>query len=152
VSFRLEKTMSVIFTAGNAPIVSTLDQERLVPLIEGLYRREHSIHMAAGTVLRRLRTAHSLPPAAIPANLVTMNSTVVLVQGEGGEKREVTLVYPEDHDPAEGCWSVLSPLGAALFGLRVGDALHLDLEGWQEGRWQVAEMPFQPESRGWLSM
>lgn len=132
-------------------IISTLDQERLVELIERLYLRDQSIHVSAGAVLRRLRTASPVPPEAIPADLVTMNSTVQLQEVDGEGRREVTLVYPEDHDPEESCWSVLSPLGAALFGLRVGDIVRLEVEGWQ-GRWNVAALPFQPEARGWLTM
>jgi regulator of nucleoside diphosphate kinase len=133
-------------------IISALDQERLVPLIERMYLRDHSIHVSAGAVLRRLRAASPVPPEAIPPTLVTMNSTVVLHNIDSGERREATLVYPEDHDPSEGCWSVLCPLGAAIFGVQVGDPVVLEVEGWSVGRWVLAELAFQPEARGWLTM
>lgn len=141
-----------ISPAPGALIISALDQERLVGLIERLYLRDQSIHVSAGTVLRRLRAANPVPPEAIPPNLVTMNSTVVLSDADSGCRREVTLVYPEDHDPEEGCWSVLCPLGSAIFGLRVGDPVRLEMDGWSEGRWIIADLPFQPEARGWLTM
>lgn len=128
--------------------VSALDEERLTPLIERIYADGNELNAAASMVLRRLRTSRRLTPDAIPADLVTMNSTIRLESPDTGESREVTLVYPEDHDPQESCWSVLSPLGAALFGLRIGAVATLP----DGARWTVAAIPFQPEARGWLTM
>jgi regulator of nucleoside diphosphate kinase len=49
-----------------------------------------------------------------------MNSTVVF-EDQQGVRHEVDLVYPEEAAP--GRLSVLSPMGAALLGLSVGDSI-----------------------------
>lgn len=41
-----------------------------------------------------------------------------------GEERVVTLVFPGNADIAEGKVSILSPIGAALVGLTVGQSIH----------------------------
>lgn len=136
-----------------ATCVSALDKNRLESLIERSFSGEHALNAAASMVLRRLRTASSVvAPDDVPRDLITMNSTVALVDPVSGARWEVTLVYPEDHDPAENSWSVLSPVGAALFGLRVGDTTSALREDMPEARWLVAAVPFQPEARGWLTM
>lgn len=40
-----------------------------------------------------------------------------------GEERVVTLVFPGNADIAEGKVSILSPIGAALIGLAVGQSI-----------------------------
>jgi len=58
----------------------------------------------------------------VPADTVRMGSTVTFRQ-DGGERRTVTLVYPEHADPDSGRLSVLTPIGTALLGLRAGQSL-----------------------------
>lgn len=38
-------------------------------------------------------------------------------------QREIELVYPDEADPAMGKVSVLSPVGSALIGLKVGQGI-----------------------------
>jgi transcription elongation factor GreB len=45
----------------------------------------------------------------------------VVVEEEGGERRELRIVGPDESDPAQGLLSMESPLGRALLGKRVGD-------------------------------
>jgi len=40
-----------------------------------------------------------------------------------GKVQTVTLVYPEDADISQGKISVLTPIGAALIGVRVGHSI-----------------------------
>ena len=42
---------------------------------------------------------------------------------ETGEQRTVELVYPKDADIAENRISILTPVGAGLLGLRVGQTI-----------------------------
>ncbi|MFT7117027.1 MAG: regulator of nucleoside diphosphate kinase [Rhodoferax sp.] len=56
----------------------------------------------------------------IPADVVTMNSQVLVAEVPGGEERKLTLCYPADVDPVAGFISVLSPVGSSLLGQSVG--------------------------------
>ena len=51
---------------------------------------------------------------AVPPNLVTMNTQLVLRDGTGGERRAVRIVFPEDAEPAAGLVSILDPLAGNL--------------------------------------
>jgi len=138
--------------AGAALFISSLDRQRLVPLIERACVRGGDAVPRAREVLRRVCQAVALPPQAVPADLVTMNSTVALVSVDGSRNCELTLVYPEDSDPDERCCSIFSPLGAAVFARRLGEEVEIDEEGFAGTRWKIAAIPFQPEARGWLTM
>ena len=122
-------------------------------MIERRFDGEHTLSPSAKTLLRRLRSAElAVPPEDVPRDLVTMNSTVRLVDPIACEQWEVTLVYPEDHEPEKGNWSILSPVGSALFGLRIYDAADVKRSERPMEGWVVADIPFQPEMRGWVSL
>src|SRR4029453_2143446 len=63
----------------------------------------------------------------IPEDVVTMNSRVIFENVTTQERREVTLVYPENADIDRGRISVLVPIGTALLGLRVGQSIDWEL-------------------------
>lgn len=145
--------MQMLSSGSPAGCISALDQERLEALIERNFGEAQRVNPAVSAVLKRLRNAGVIArPELIPPGLVTMNSTVRLVDSESGRVWEIILVYPEDHDPAESCWSVLHPVGAAVFGLCVGDFADIPDESGVVARWQIAGIPFQPEARGFLTM
>lgn len=55
--------------------------------------------------------------------LVVMGSSVVYRDDVSDEIRTARLVYPDAADMSQGRLSVLSPLGAALLGLSVGQSI-----------------------------
>ena len=67
------------------------------------------------------RVAIIVAPRDIPPGVITMNSLVTVSDLTGGSRREITLVYPHEAEPAAGRISVLAPLGTALLGYRQGD-------------------------------
>ncbi|MBK1680112.1 GreA/GreB family elongation factor [Rhodocyclus tenuis] len=138
--------------ADAAHFINSLDRQRLVPLIERACGRGDDAVPRAREVLRRVCQAVVLPPHAVPADLVTMNSTVSLHAVDGSRTCELTLVYPEDSDPDELCCSIFSSVGAAVFGRRVGEEVHIDEAGFAGTRWVIAAIPFQPEAHGWHTM
>jgi regulator of nucleoside diphosphate kinase len=75
--------------------------------------------------LRELRAelerAIIVGPREIPPGVITMNSVVTVFDATAGSRREITLVYPHEADPATSRISVLAPLGTALLGYREGD-------------------------------
>lgn len=62
----------------------------------------------------------------VPEDVVTMNAHCVYFDERVGTQREIELVYPEEADPAAGKVSVLTPVGSALIGLRVGQEIAWD--------------------------
>lgn len=79
--------------------------------------------MAAGLLLEELARAEFCSPESLPADVVTMRSRVTFLDEESGEQHSVELVYPRAADMEQGRVSVLTPVGAALIGLRRGAAI-----------------------------
>ena len=66
----------------------------------------------------------------MPADAVRLSSEIIFMDERTGQVRTVQLVLPVDADIAEGRISILTPIGAALYGLRTGDAIDWpDLDG-----------------------
>lgn len=83
----------------------------------------------------------------VPGDVVTMRSTVRLKEAPDGKQAEYTLVYPGEGAPDLGELSVLSPLGAALLGHRVGDTFEAELPK-GPSQYQVEAILYQPEAAG----
>ena len=92
-------------------LISAQDFAQLMPLAEGLELAEE------------LSRATVLPEERMPEDIVRMHSRVTYVDETSGEHREVELVYPDEVDLPKGRVSVLSPVGSALLGLRVGQTI-----------------------------
>jgi regulator of nucleoside diphosphate kinase len=82
---------------------------------------------------REVARAEMLSGLTPPEGLVSMGSRVEFRFGGGEETRAITLVYPNEADTAAGKISVLTPIGAALIGLSVGQSIE-----WQSpaGEWR----------------
>jgi transcription elongation GreA/GreB family factor len=78
---------------------------------------------AIGALDARLDDAVYVERDKIPATVVTMNSTVELVNLRTHECFLATLVYPDDAEFIDDSISVLDPLGIALLGSSVGSVL-----------------------------
>jgi regulator of nucleoside diphosphate kinase len=78
---------------------------------------------AAQLLLSELERARACPPARLPSDVVTMHSFVEFVDERSGQPRTVQLVYPAAADAAAQRISVLTPIGAALIGMRAGSSI-----------------------------
>ncbi len=74
-------------------------------------------------LLEEIDRAETLSAEDMPGDVVTMGATVEFAVPKTGGRRTVTLVYPKDADIAEGRLSILTPVGAGLIGLRVGQSI-----------------------------
>lgn len=101
---------------------------------------------ARSALQEELDRADVVASTAVSPRVVTMNSRV-LCRDERGEPREVEVVYPWHADIARGRISVLAPLGRALIGAAVGDAVEVIGHG-KPRRWSVEAVPYQPEAAG----
>jgi regulator of nucleoside diphosphate kinase len=81
-------------------------------------------------------------------DVVTMYSRVEVVLQDSGIRQKLTVCYPWDAEPERGFVSVLSPIGAALVGMRVGEVCRWRVPNGEERSAQVAAILFQPEALG----
>jgi regulator of nucleoside diphosphate kinase len=128
-------------------VVSSLDMERLEHLLDSLPAAQADMREA---LLEELARAELVEPAEMPADVVTMNSRVRFVLDHGSEEFDMALAYPKDVKGAPDKLSVLTPVGNALLGLKVGDSM-----AWTRpdgGRFEVTvrEIVYQPERAGEL--
>ena len=134
-------------------LLTELDQARL----ERVLRDATAVaHTATGTALgagtdaleHLLDNARVVPSQAIDADVVTMNSEVLLEADGSADTRRLTIRYPAEADPVHGAVSVLSPAGVGILGSRVGSQV-----AWQgpDGRpqaYRIAALLYQPERSG----
>ena len=100
-------------------ILSTADHHQLnILAMAGLNHTPEQ----SDNLLYELERARVLDANSVPADIVRMGSTV-RYRTDAGQEPQVTVVYPVDADIAEGRISVLTPVGTALIGLRVGQSI-----------------------------
>jgi regulator of nucleoside diphosphate kinase len=85
-----------------------------------------------------------VPSRKIPADVITMNSTVRLRDLETDERETYTLVYPEHADIAADKLSILAPIGTAILGYRVGDVVSWRVPS-GSCQIEIEELLYQPE-------
>jgi regulator of nucleoside diphosphate kinase len=126
--------------------VTEVDYHRLRSLIE-TWSQTRDVE-AAEALAEELDRADVVPAERIAGNVVTMNSRVVFEDERTSERREISLVYPHESDVERGRISVLAPIGSALIGLAVGQAIDWPLPGNQAKRLRIVEVVYQPEQAG----
>jgi regulator of nucleoside diphosphate kinase len=127
-------------------ILSTTDYDRLDALLS---RPEIRALPGAERLRAEIERAELLEPEAMPADVVTMRSTLRCTDLTGNREMRFTLVYPDEADSEAGRISVLAPLGAALLGLSVGQEIDWALPSGIH-RLRVEAIPYQPEAAGEL--
>jgi regulator of nucleoside diphosphate kinase len=98
-------------------------------------------------LLGEIERAEVVSEDDLPADVITMNSRVRLLDVADGVVREYALVYPPAADASAGRISVIAPLGTALIGYREGDEIEWELPGGRR-RFRVEAVLYQPEAAG----
>lgn len=124
--------------------LSSLDMDRIEALIDKLPGN----FPGRSALEAELDRADVLDPVDMPADVVTMNSTVRFTLQETGITQTLTLVYPKEADGSPDKVSVFAPVGTALLGLRIGDTLGLPNPTGQTVTVRVDAITYQPESSG----
>jgi regulator of nucleoside diphosphate kinase len=101
-------------------ILSALDHERLSILARAA---ENTMPDVAAVLTEELDRAHVLAKGCHPEQTVCMGCEVEFRDDTTGKVQTVMLVYPEDADISKGKISVLTPIGTALVGVRVGQSI-----------------------------
>lgn len=129
-----------------AIVLSRLDVERIENLLDRLPAGEAQKHASLRSELER---ADVREPAQMPADVVTMNSTVTFSEEGTGEHITMSLVYPGAAGKP-GTVSILAPVGSALLGLARGQEIDWPMPGGRPRHLRVMEVDYQPEAAGHL--
>lgn len=130
--------------------VTKQDMERLRALIAESKAGDDLDRPYLATLAAELDRAVVVSAEEIPPDVVTMNSRVRL--RDGRRTWIMSLVFPGDADPEEGCISVLAPLGAAILGCRVGRRVTFRIPGGAERSCEILSVLYQPEAAGDLHL
>lgn len=92
-----------------------------------------ALYSNASAALAKLREeldrAAVIDPAAFPADVVTMDSTVTFEDLGTSEVEEYTITFPDRANVDRKRISILAPIGTALIGCRVGDIVKWSTPG-----------------------
>ena len=106
---------------------------------------EHRQPVVAAMLLEEIERAELHDIGTLPEAAVTLGSEIDFVDEKSCQLRKVQLVMPGAANIAEGRISILTPMGAALYGLTAGQSIDWpDLEG-HERRIQILRVR-QPSS------
>lgn len=122
--------------------ITQYDYDRIIKLVER--KRPHDEFDKA--LLTELQRGEIVEPKDVPPDVITMNSQITF-SDETGDKWEYWLVFPEDADLTQGKISILSPVGCALLGYRIGDEVTISTPKGNR-KLTVKEINHQPEREG----
>lgn len=122
--------------------LTELDHVRLC----GLLRRAEAD--ADSPLHECLASADLVPSREVGPDVVTLYSQLLLADAADGTRRKLTLVYPADAEPEAGFVSVLSPVGTALLGRRVGSTASWVTPDGRRHAAEIVALLFQPEASG----
>ncbi len=134
--------------SSNPPyrVMTELDHVRLASLLRRM-RHQDALALAphAEDMLDAIDT---VPSNCVPADVVTINSEIMLRDLRGHRTQRLKVCWPEDSDPAAGRVSVLSPAGWNLLGLRVGSTARWAVANHAMRESKITAILFQPEANG----
>lgn len=122
--------------------ITELDHIRLYKLLQRQGAGDES------PLAELIDAAEHVTPQTVPPDVVTMLTRVRVADPAGGAERSLTLCYPPEADAAKGYISVLSPLGTALLGLRVGETATWHGPDGKPTELVLRAIEFQPEANG----
>ncbi|MUI16059.1 nucleoside diphosphate kinase regulator [Massilia dura] len=128
-------------------VVSSLDMDRLEALLDALPAAQAQAQQA---LFEELSRAEVVEPEDMPPDIVTMNSRVRFVIDNAAEEFDLSLAYPKDMDGSADKLSIMTPVGNALLGLKVGDSIEWHRPDGATFEVAVRAIEWQPERAGEL--
>ncbi|SHF25513.1 regulator of nucleoside diphosphate kinase [Microbulbifer donghaiensis] len=104
--------------------VSREDRDKIYNLLDNMPAHDE----VAEGLYDELDRAQILEKQAMPDDVVRLNSKARFTNEASGKVYHLKLVMPADMS-GDQCVSLLSPAGAALLGLKVGDSIEWPLAG-----------------------
>jgi regulator of nucleoside diphosphate kinase len=133
--------------SGKPIRITEFDLERLRKLLQDAQYTEYRDSEYLERLQLEIDRAEVVAPEDIPSDVITMNSTVSLLDLDTGEEEIYTLVFPEDADLEQGKISVLAPIGTAMLGYEVGDVFEWEVPAGKR-KLRVKKILYQPEASG----
>lgn len=131
---------------NNTIYLTELDYKRLVDQFQ-VQRQQAGAIANIGKLGEELKRAKLVLSEEIPANVVTMNSHVLLRDLQSGNELEITLVYPKDADISTRKISIFAPVGTAIIGCREGDVVEWPVPSGTI-KYKIEKVVYQPEATG----
>ena len=118
-----------VFTGGDRPSIHLPESES--DLVGNLaLRAEHKHPVVAAMLLAEIERAEIHRDDQLPDGVVTLGAEVDFVDEKSCQLRTVQLVMPAEANISLGRISILTPMGAALYGLSTGQSIDWpDLSG-----------------------
>ncbi len=127
--------------------ITELDYTRLSNLV-GLARKEKGIELKNLEALaHEIKRAEKVNSKEISSEFITMNSIVHVENIDTQKPMKIKIVYPKEADFTKGHVSVLSPLGSALLGYKVGDTVQFEAPRGKVSI-KILAIEYQPEANG----
>jgi len=101
-------------------LIRGADYERLYDLADAVMHRAPDI---AARLLAELDRATVSAAPSLPGDVVGMGTLIDYRDESTGRIHTIRLVYPNEADIETGRVSILTPIGTALIGLRVGQSI-----------------------------
>ena len=101
---------------------------------------------AAATLDTELSRADIVGDDQLPVDTVAMGTTATFEDLDNGEQNTITLVFPRQADVDSMKISILSPVGSALIGLRLGGTIDWPLPGGKQRRLKVVAIAEHEEA------
>ncbi|MCM8813144.1 MAG: nucleoside diphosphate kinase regulator [Candidatus Omnitrophica bacterium] len=99
------------------------------------------------SLAEELDKAEVVSPKNVPANVVTMNSKVLLRDLDTLEEMTYVLVFPKHANIDAGAISVFAPVGTAILGYAKGDVVEWPVPSGVR-RIRIEDVVYQPEAAG----
>lgn len=129
------------------PIVTAVDRTRLHDMVQNLQTVGDPFGSHLRELTEMLERADVVPPSEVGRDVVTMNSRVRAQDADTGRREQFTLVYHGDSGMFDSRLSVLTSMGLAALGARVGDVIEFPIRR-SVRRLRIEELLYQPEAAG----
>lgn len=127
--------------------ITSFDMSRLEELLEVASDFSARDNKHLDELTKELLRAEVVDSKSIPAEVITMNSKVRLLDLDTKEEKTYTLVFPSEANIDEDKISILAPIGTAMLGYHVGDTIKWHVPAGIR-RLKVTDILYQPESAG----
>jgi len=134
-------------TGSKTIYITDNDMTRLEELLEVAGENTTRDNKHLEELSSELLRAEVVESAEIPANVVTMNSQVLLLDMDTNESKTYKLVFPREANLEQNRISTLAPIGTAMIGSRVGNVIRWNAPAGVR-RMKIVKILYQPEAAG----